>query len=208
MMSPSSTGIDARHSLGGAIELAGFARPYGEEVVCGDAFAWNVTADGASLLVADGLGHGPPAREAAGRAVASFLEAPTLALDQLVRRCHAALGRTRGAAVAVARVDPRRMRLYFCGVGNVRLWDVPRRGGRGTSLPGIVGLRLPPLRVFESPLHANDLVVLYTDGLPSGFDVSSVRDVPFQDVPRVLTQKHGLANDDVTVVALRTRATA
>jgi hypothetical protein len=208
MTSPPSTGVDARHFLGAAIELAGFARPYPDEVVCGDAFAWNVTADGASLLVADGLGHGAPAREAAGRAVATFLDAPSLAPDELLRRCHAALGRTRGAAVAVARVDPRHMRLSFCGVGNVRLWEVPRRGGRGTSLPGIVGLRLPPLRVFESPLHANDLVVFHTDGLPSGFDVSSVRDVPFQDVPRALTQKHGLASDDVTVVALRTRATA
>jgi len=176
--------------------------------VCGDAFAWNVTAEKATLLVADGLGHGSLAREAADRAIASFLDAPSLAPDQVLRRCHAALGRTRGAAIAVVEVDPRHMRLSFCGVGNVRLKDVPHRGGRGMSLPGIVGMRLPPLRVFESRIHADDVLLLHTDGVPSDFDPSSIRDLPFADLPQVLTQTHGLPEDDATVVAVRACATA
>ncbi|MDF2693385.1 MAG: Anti-sigma factor RsbT / Phosphoserine phosphatase RsbX [Labilithrix sp.] len=201
-------GVDARRYLGGAVELVGFARPRGDEVVCGDAFGWRVTPEIATLLVVDGLGHGPPAREAAVRAVESVLEAPELPADQLLRRCHAALIRTRGAAVAIVQVDTARMRLLFCGVGNVRIWETPSRGGRGTSIPGIVGLRLPSLRVFESALHSDDLLLFHTDGVPSGFESRHLRDVPFEDVPQSVTRRHGLPHDDATVVALRARATA
>jgi Stage II sporulation protein E (SpoIIE) len=197
-----------RHIVGGALELVGFARPRADEAVCGDAFGWSVEPERTTLVVADGLGHGSAAREAAQRAVESVLEEPRLAPDQLLRRCHAALGRTRGAAVAIVQIDTARMRVAFCGVGNVRIWEAPARGGRGTSIPGIVGLRLPSLRVFESTLHMGDILLFHTDGVPSGFDAKHLRDVPFEDVAENVTRQHGLSHDDATVVALRARATA
>src|SRR5690606_21458408 len=110
---------------------------------------------------------------------------------------------TRGAAVLVVHVDTRSMRAACCGVGNVRIRELPTRGGRGTSLPGIVGLKMPALRVFESKLYRGDLLIFHTDGIAVELDRALIRDLPVEDIPRVLALQHGLPHDDATVVTLR-----
>ena len=85
----------------GAGKSARCASPSPGEEVCGDGWAATDTADGYRLMVADGLGHGPGAAEAARAAVRCFERDPTL-----------------GPAAQVSRDPP----------GPARH---PRRGGRG-----------------------------------------------------------------------------
>lgn len=186
----------------GRVHLVGRGRARADENVCGDAFAWHVAADVATIVVVDGLGHGAAAHDAAVRAVAAFEEGPTAALDRIVQACHAALARTRGAALVVARADVVRSRLSFCGVGNVQLRDLQGKSGRGISLPGIVGLRLPPLRVFDSELTTTDRIVFHTDGVPAGFDPRGLHTLPIDDLAGAVIDRFGLAHDDATVVTL------
>ncbi|AKU99304.1 Anti-sigma B factor RsbT / Phosphoserine phosphatase RsbX [Labilithrix luteola] len=195
-----------KHETFPGFELAGIARTCRGMPVCGDAFAWHVSETAITVVVADGLGHGQPAREAADRAIDAFLEEPGLPADRILRRCHDALTRTRGAAVAVAQVDLARRELGFCGVGNVGVREIPRRGGRGASVPGIVGMRLPAFRVFFSRVEDHDYVLFHTDGINGAFDPMDVAKLAPLEAARTIQQRWGLAHDDASVVCLRFHA--
>ncbi len=120
----------------------------------------------------DGLGHGPIAAQAAQAARTALSERPGDGLDELMRRCHNALQRTRGAAVTLTQFDPTGMR--WLAVGNVSAVHLrPSESCSAKYLPlrgGIVGARIPRLRdVDHVPMRPGDLVVLATDGLRSEF---------------------------------------
>ncbi|MER8057927.1 MULTISPECIES: SpoIIE family protein phosphatase [unclassified Streptomyces] len=136
---------------------------------CGDAWECVRHAGLVTLLLADGLGHGPKAGHASGAAVTELRRAAQAPPQELLRRLHTALRPTRGAAIAVAQVDTAKGELTFAGVGNI---GARLRTSRGwTSLvshPGIVGAYFPasvPLR--RAPWDRDSLLVLHSDGLPS-----------------------------------------
>ncbi|GHH86374.1 hypothetical protein GCM10018793_58010 [Streptomyces sulfonofaciens] len=122
-----------------------------------------------TLMLADGLGHGPKAAQASTAAVEELRRTAHLPPADLMRRLHKALRPTRGAAVAVAQLDLVSGQLRFAGIGNVsaRL----RTGGAWQALvshPGIVGAHFPatvPVRQVAWP--QDGLLVLHSDGLPS-----------------------------------------
>lgn len=133
--------------------------------------AWTCVRDGdrLTLMLADGLGHGPEAARASTAAVREVHRSAHLPPAELLRRLDDALRGTRGAAVAVAQLDVRHGRLRFAGIGNVgaRL----REGGSWRHLlsrPGIVGAHRPStLPESEAVWAADRLLVLHSDGLPS-----------------------------------------
>ncbi|WP_161360141.1 ATP-binding protein, partial [Streptomyces sp. SID3343] len=59
-----------------ADDVAGLTRPITGETVCGDAYAVRRDDERTTLLLCDGLGHGPLAERAAAEAVRAFLAAP------------------------------------------------------------------------------------------------------------------------------------
>ena len=73
---------------------------------------WNTGPTTSLVLVADGLGHGPLAADAAREAVRVFREHAELDPVEIVHRIHSALRSTRGAAVAVAELNPRARNRY------------------------------------------------------------------------------------------------
>ncbi|MET9774104.1 ATP-binding SpoIIE family protein phosphatase [Streptomyces sp. NPDC006367] len=151
------------------VRAGGVNVPFGGADCSGDAWAWVRTGDLVTLMLADGLGHGPEAARASSAAVEALRGAAHLAPSEVVKRLDAALARTRGAAVAVAQVDPRAGRLRFAGVGNIgaRLCA----GGTWRTLvsqPGIVGTHRPTTVRDEEREWAHDRVlILHSDGLPS-----------------------------------------
>ena len=82
--------------------------PLAGEEVCGDSWAIDEVEGRALVLVVDGLGHGPQAAEAAREAVRVFREMAPLGPAEIIQAAHAALRSTRGAALAVARIDGER----------------------------------------------------------------------------------------------------
>ncbi|CAM5287191.1 ATP-binding SpoIIE family protein phosphatase [Streptomyces aurantiogriseus] len=143
--------------------------PFAGADCSGDAWTWVCADDRLTLLLADGLGHGPQAARASTAAVEELHRSARLAPAEMLRRLDGALRGTRGAAVALAQLDVRAGRLRFAGIGNVgaRLWE----GGSWRHLlsrPGIVGVHRPAtLPATEVPWGADRLLVLYSDGLPS-----------------------------------------
>ncbi|MEU0335131.1 ATP-binding SpoIIE family protein phosphatase [Streptomyces sp. NPDC006193] len=151
------------------LPVGGITVSLGQAEQCGDAWGC-VRSDGLlTLLLADGLGHGPKAAHASATAVAELRRTAHLPPVDILRRLHTVLRRTRGAAVMVAQVDSERAELSFAGVGNVGARV--RTGDGWTSLvshPGIVGAYFPahvPLR--RVPWRRDSLLVVHSDGLPS-----------------------------------------
>ncbi|GGR24656.1 hypothetical protein GCM10010497_28630 [Streptomyces cinereoruber] len=193
-------------------EVAGLTRPISGEEVCGDTWAARTEhgPDGAravTVMMCDGLGHGPLAALAGERARAAFRAGPHGSPQDVVRALHAELRGSRGAAITVARADFSRGTVEHCGVGNISAFVV---GGdrRSTllSLPGIVGHQLPALRLFRTPLDRDAVLVLHSDGLS---DRWSPADFPglFTRRPAVvaaqLLGQAGVRRDDAGVVVVR-----
>lgn len=161
------TGHDAH--TGFPLRVGGVNIPFAGADQSGDAWAWVPGADRLTLLVADGLGHGPAAALASDAAVRELRRCAHLAPAELLAQLHTALRDTRGAAVAVAQLDLAERILSFSGIGNIgaRL----RTGDSWRALlshPGIVGAHRPA-RVprMQVPWAPDSLLVMHSDGLPS-----------------------------------------
>lgn len=177
------------------------------ELISGDAWAWAEREGRASLLMADGLGHGPLAAEAGRAAVEVFDQAPFEPGPRLMERAHARLRSTRGAAVAVLAADADANALRFCGIGNVAGRVISGTHDRSLlSQHGTVGLqmRAPQDQPYEWPEHA--LLVLHSDGLASRWTLKDHPGVLQFDptvVAALLVRDHCRGRDDVTVAVLR-----
>lgn len=150
------------------------------------------------VVVVDGLGHGPRAREAAAAAEVYLREAPVPTTpDPLVGALHDALRGTRGAAMTVCLFEGVTVRGW--GVGNVELRaarsEVPFVNGRG-----IVGVRYSRPRVFEADLVPGERVCLFTDGVSRRMSLSSVTDLSLEEARDALFERHAGGHDDATLV--------
>lgn len=182
-----------------------FRLPRDGEEYCGDAVALAEVSGSRTACVADGLGHGPDAAEAADAAMRVFTENPDRPLPHQLTNMHRALRTTRGAAVALVRVAPRR--LEFCGVGNVSGATVGGSSRLLLSTPGIVGFTLPAAPVRHLTLAEDDVVVLHTDGVGTTWrGAGRAPDVLLFAAD--LAHRHRNPRDDAAVLALRPERTA
>lgn len=143
--------------------------PLSGEAVCGD--SWTVSHSGNvhTLFVADGLGHGRDAAEAAVEAVRLFHRYEGSHVQTLLDYVHGGLRSTRGAAVSVARIDTAARTVTFGGIGNVAgALAVNGNLRRMVSMPGTAGHIARKIQSFEYPFDAG-LVILYSDGLTSSW---------------------------------------
>ncbi len=195
-----------------ALEVAGLCVPHPGETVGGDAWAVRQRRDGASLLVADGLGHGLDAHAAATEAVRLFREAPAAAPAAVVEALHEGLRPTRGAAVAVADIQLGERLLRYAGVGNIAAAVVSPGGTRSlVSQNGIVGHEVRRVTEFGYAFPADALLVMHSDGLGSRWTLEAypglVRRHPAL-IAGILYRDFKRGRDDVSVVVARATARA
>jgi len=139
---------------------------YPGEVVSGDTWAVQHRAGKATVLIADGLGHGPFAHEAASAAARAFDSEPSGSPAKALERIHAALRPTRGAAVAIAEVDAGRGIVRFAGLGNIAGTIVADGATRSVvSHHGTAGHDARRIQEFTYPWSAGARLVLHSDGL-------------------------------------------
>jgi anti-sigma regulatory factor (Ser/Thr protein kinase) len=149
------------------------ASPAPGETRSGDAWSLAHRNGDVAVLVADGLGHGAGAADAAELAVAIFDSSPFRPLEEYFAEAHRRLHHTRGAAIAAAHLETRSGKLRYAGIGNIagRVLG-PDGTTRGlVSNNGTVGAQIRQLRAFDYDWHAGDLLVMHTDGLKSGWSL-------------------------------------
>ena len=191
-----------------AFDIGAVCRPLPGETECGDAWLVREAADGCTVvMVADGLGHGPPAAAAARAAIESFRDATGSGPSDLLRLAHGAMRATRGGAVAVAAIDPRRRELRYCGVGNIAGTILGPAGRSGlVSHNGILGAEARKFQEFLVPWPAGSLLVMHSDGLSAQWRLDRAAPVASRHpalVAGTLYRDHARGRDDATVVVVR-----
>jgi serine phosphatase RsbU (regulator of sigma subunit) len=164
--------------------------------------------DRATILLADGLGHGLEAKTASMEAVRMLHNHADLSPGELVERTHQALRSSRGAAVAVARIDRERGMLTFCGIGNIsgHIYAGSRAGQHLVSVNGTAGFQTQRIREFSYPWPDTGMLVMYSDGLASNTSVENHSGLALRDptlIAGVLYRDFARRNDDATAVVAK-----
>lgn len=184
------------------VMVGGICTPIDAEEHIGD--GWSVAPNGDSLaiMVADGLGHGVDAERASRLAVEAFLAAPSASPSRVMERAHEALRGTRGAAVAVVRVEGEEVR--FAGVGNIAgsvIVDATTR--HMVSHPGIVGHQMSRVQEFVYPWNDRSLLVLASDGIRTQWRLDAYPGISRRHptlIAATIWRDFSRGRDDATVV--------
>ena len=183
--------------------------PAAGETQCGDAWAFVQRGGLASVLVVDGLGHGPEA-ETAARACLALFDAPFDAPRETLARAHAGMRVTRGAAAAVARLDLDARAVTFCGAGNIAARLTSGLEDRSFLCQhGTLGLQVGRLHDMSVTWPDHALFVMHSDGIATRWDLRRSPGL-LQCDPAIiaawLIRESIGGRDDATVIVVRAAA--
>ncbi len=189
------------------VGMVGLAAP-GEQV-SGDGWGWHEADGRVSLLVADGLGHGPDAAVAADTAVTGLAglrgDSPAATLTTL----HDALRSTRGAAAALASFSATDTGLRYAGAGNICGRLISGVSDRSLmSQHGTLGVQIRRLQdmAYDWPPHG--ILVMHSDGIATRWTLDDAPGL-LQCDPTVIAawilREHCRGRDDATVVVVKRR---
>ncbi|MBI3949862.1 MAG: SpoIIE family protein phosphatase [Acidobacteria bacterium] len=189
------------------LEIGAVCLPQPGEQICGDGWEISQSADRYSIMIADGLGHGPLAGEAAREAIRVFQQNSERSPAEIIEAAHAALRSTRGAAVALAEVDLVKRVIQFAGVGNIA--GVVLSVGKNqnlVSLNGTVGHEVRQIREFTYPWPEEALLILHSDGLATHRSLERYPGLALKHpslIAGMLYRDHNRGRDDVAVVVAK-----
>ena len=187
------------------VGIVGTAAP--GETVSGD--GWVIAIDGvkAVLLMADGLGHGPMAEEAANVAVAHFRQKPFQDLSTMLKEVHVQLKSTRGAAMAISALDADGATVKSLGAGNVvtriisGVYDKTLLSQHGTA-----GLQIRKPEEMSTPWPPYAAIVMHSDGVTQRWPSGTIHAVLGRDpslAAAILLRDYCRGRDDATVMVVR-----
>jgi hypothetical protein len=142
-------------------------------------------------MVVDGLGHGPPAAEAAREAerIVSVISEATP--NAILRDCHDALKKTRGAAMACAVVDWEQQVLHYAGVGNIVAAVVSPEGSRSL------------------PWNTDSILIMHSDGVNTRWNLNDYPGIQNKQpalIAGLLYRDFVRGRDDSTVLVAKNRS--
>jgi anti-sigma regulatory factor (Ser/Thr protein kinase) len=187
-------------------QVGAVAVPMPGQDVCGD--SWGVAGGPVqtTVMVADGLGHGPDAAEASVEAVRLFHRFNGHTPPTLLEYVHGGLRATRGAAISVVRFEPGSGKLVFSGVGNVA-GAIFANGAlrRMISMPGTAGHAVRKIQAFDYPFTSG-LVILHSDGIASSWTLERYPNLAARHptlIAAVLYRDLTRGRDDATVLVAK-----
>lgn len=205
----------------GRIMIGAIVDAYPGEHVCGDGWAYaggpegirpdGVTnrgdLDGGTVLAVDGSGHGEYAARAAAVAIEVFLANADRDCVRLVEILHRALAPTRGAALAVARLDRTERVVRFVGIGNIAgAMIADGRLHHMVSHNGTAGHIAPRIREFTYSFAGEPTLILHSDGMSARWDLGSYPGLAAMHpalIAGVLFRDFRRGRDDCSIVVLR-----
>ncbi len=190
------------HCVTGAVCIA-----FPGETHCGDGWSARCGPGRSIFIVADGLGHGVGAAEAACEAIRIFEERFDEGPLPLLERIHNALRKTRGAAVAICEINAETRTVRYAGIGNIHgavIADLKSRSM--VSHNGIAGHTAARIHEFVYPWPENALLVMNSDGITSRWDLSRYPGIQLkhpQLIAGVIYRDARRGRDDATVLVAR-----
>lgn len=211
--------VDTRRGEGTRILARVFAGPFRRrpsvaifgvglpsEPASGDAARFWRLEDALVVMLCDGLGHGKIAREASDRALAIAGQHPDESPTEILTSCMGALRGTRGAVIALGRLEERRQALHAASVGNIQM-GLRGPGGvvRIPGSPGYIGsAQGRPVRPIDLPSARGSTWVLATDGVHDALGVlAEARALPPWALAQRILEQGRKAHDDALVVVVQ-----
>ena len=180
------------------------------ETQSGDGMYYKETDKQLTIMMADGLGHGPEANKAVNEAAAAFRVCPDNSPTEILRFIHAAIKRTRGAVMNITCYDFEKKVWTSSGIGNIatRL-NGPSEFKNHMSYNGIVGFNIPnTMSDQQYPSELYNQVILCSDGIKTRWDLTKYPLISRYD-PSILAaaiyKDHARRNDDMSVVVVKIR---
>ena len=200
------TVVMARFGAPGQLRYGAVNVAMAGEIDCGDAWQIVSDADGISVMVVDGLGHGTFAAEAARAGIAAFTTAPADFPKDVLQRANRSMSKTRGGAAAVARLS--NGSLAYSGVGNISGHLVTPEKSQGLmSHNGTLGMHHRAAQQIEYSVMPGALLIMHSDGLSARWDLKQ-RPELLRAHPAIIAgalyRDHGRNRDDATVVVIAT----
>lgn len=190
------------------LEIGFRSTPKHGQDVCGD--AWAIKYHHATLWITllDGLGHGPMASAAAMEGIRSFRSAgDDVSPEDVIRGAHQDMRSTRGAVMAVAKIDLAQQNLVFAGVGNI-VAGIRNRDGVShlLSTDGTVGYNMRAIRQTTNAYHRGNVFIATTDGLSTRWNLNKHPGLLAKHaslIAAVLHRDFGRDSDDATIIAVK-----
>ena len=183
------------------------AKPLAGEAESGDQWLIKETPNYVLVAVADGLGHGPHAAEAAKQAICVLnTHIPDMTLIELMNECHMQLQGTRGIALTLIKIQPH-YQVDWLGVGNVigTHWQDMHSNLKTEGLftqGGVVGYQIPPLHVSQLTTGPGHTLIIATDGLDDHFTIAQPIYKPAQVIADELFKKYHNVHDDALILVI------
>jgi anti-sigma regulatory factor (Ser/Thr protein kinase) len=201
---------EAQAAVEGGYLIAGLCAPYPGETVCGDGWAIGASATKIAVLMVDGSGHGPEAHKAALRAIEIFRTQTDRGVEPVAQAIDRALAVTRGAAVAVAEIDPASGQVNFVGIGNISAALIDQGSVRRMiSNNGTAGHIAPRIRAFQYPFRNETTVIMHSDGLTPRWDLNDYPGLIAAHpslIAGILYRDFRRGRDDASIVVVRSNS--
>lgn len=152
------------------------ATPHPNEPDCGDSFSVKKTLSGFQILVADGLGHGSHAKDAAALATQAFQGCSDSDPVVILRAIHEATKKSRGLVATVAAADFSEACWNICGVGNIstRIYS-GLQAKTYTPYNGILGHNMPrTMNSTMATLEKHQVIIMHSDGLRTRWNLNEL----------------------------------
>jgi anti-sigma regulatory factor (Ser/Thr protein kinase) len=176
------------------------------ETACGDDWTAVRRGDSLVLLVADGLGHGHFAAEAAAEAVNAIERNSFVSVADAVTLVHGALRGTRGAAIAVAELTAGSA-ISYCGLGNIAGALLSSTGVQHmVSLNGTAGHDAHRITAFQYSWPEGATLVMHSDGLMNQWNLDHYPGLMNRHpsvIAGVLYRDYTRGRDDTTVIVAK-----
>ena len=189
------------------VEVGGICLAKSGESVSGDGWAVEQHADRYLIMVSDGLGHGQLAAEASWEAKRILHEYHSYAPAEILHAMHAALRKTRGAAVAIAEIAMHQPHVVFAGVGNIAGQIImAEKTQHLLASNGIVGHHVGRIQVMTYSWANGALLVLCSDGVFNRWDLHAYPGLQARHpsvIAGVLYRDFTRGSDDVTIVVAK-----
>jgi anti-sigma regulatory factor (Ser/Thr protein kinase) len=191
-------------------EIAIMGKPYPGEIISGDDGGFVQSESQLLAAVADGLGHGPEAREASNRAIDAALSRRDRSPDEIITTLNQELADTRGCAMSVVRFKKQDRSIECVSAGDVHAHLYTRKEAQFfASTPFVVGDRKIPqrkVRIEEGIAEPGSVLVVFTDGLKSRTSLKGQLEVlrrPPIEIAQYLLENDSRPDDDALVLVAR-----
>lgn len=178
----------------------------GPDFECGDITFLKQYDNQCFFALIDVLGHGAEARKIAVSAERYLEGNYKNSLIDLINGLHLHLKGTRGAVVALCRLEILTGELTYIGVGNITVRIFGGKAIRLTPKGGIVGYKITTPRSINLKLHPEDIIIMYSDGVKEHFDIvecAALLKENAQEITNGVLKQFGKKNDDASCIVLK-----